>query len=122
MWLIIRLVPYFRCMVWTCFRFRVSSHGGNIRGLVQISGGPWRTDESVETLIAHERARKSTVPKLGATTAKKLSLSANAFADCYRKLRARENPLPALVPGQGDHADVYFGLGPDIIDFIADDF
>ena len=35
---------------------RVPSHGGSIRGMVQIAGGPWRPDGSVETLIAHERA------------------------------------------------------------------
>ena len=92
---------------------RVPSHGGSIRGMVQIAGGPWRPDESVETLIAHERA-------LGIDRAETWSNYGEKIAAVGKRLRRLLSQIKdegKTVAGFGAPAKAttlmyHFGLGP----------
>ncbi|MEK7245957.1 MAG: class I SAM-dependent methyltransferase, partial [Pseudomonadota bacterium] len=101
---------------------RVDSHGGSLRGFAQLQGGPRAADGSVAALVALEKS-------LGLDQAETLA----AFG---RKIDAVRDSLRALLLGlkqNGKHIAgfgapakattlmYHFGLGPDLIEFIADD-
>jgi SAM-dependent methyltransferase len=101
---------------------RVESHGGSLRGFAQLKGGPYAADGSVAALVALEKT-------LGLDKAATLA----AFG---RKIDAARDSLRALllglkqdgrrIAGYGAPAKAttlmhHFGLGPDLIEFIADD-
>lgn len=101
---------------------RVDSHGGSLRGYVQLKNGPWKRSGQVEALIEIERS-------LGldrADTYKKFA------GDISRKGKALRERLLALkkqgkkIGGFGAPAKAttlmhHFGIGSDVIDFIIDD-
>lgn len=101
---------------------RVDSHGGSLRGFAQLKGGPRAADGSVAALVRLEKS-------LGLDQAETLA----AFG---RKIDAVRDSLRALLLGlktSGKHIAgfgapakattlmYHFGLGPDVIEFIADD-
>ena len=101
---------------------RVSSHGGSIRGLVQISGGPWRTDESVETLIAHERAMKIDRAETWSNYGEKIVSVGERLRRLLSEIKGEGKSVAGFgAPAKATTLMYHFGLGPDIIDFIADD-
>lgn len=101
---------------------RIDPHGGSLRGLAQLSGGPRKVGDSVAELLAREE-------KLGLGN-----------ADTYRGYAARINDLKTRLqsmlqgfksqgktlagfgaPAKATTLMYHFGLGPDLVEFIIDD-
>lgn len=101
---------------------RVSSHGGSIRGLVQIAGGPWRSDESVEALIAHEQALKIDRAETWSNYGEKIISVGERLRGLLSEIKGEGKSVAGFgAPAKATTLMYHFGLGPDIIDFIADD-
>jgi len=101
---------------------RIPSHGGSIRGMAQIIGGPYVRDGSVDAIIEQERAlgidRSETWKGYGAKI--------NRVRDKLRSLLSDIKGSGKSIAGFGAPAKAttlmyHFGLGPETIDFIADD-
>lgn len=101
---------------------RVDSHGGSLRGMAQLKGGPHRPDSSVEQLVALEE-------KLGldrVETLQNFGRKINAVKEELRGILKRIKSEGKSVAGFGAPAKAttlmyHFGIGPETIDFIVDD-
>ncbi|CUW38103.1 SAM-dependent methyltransferase [Magnetospirillum sp. XM-1] len=101
---------------------RVGSHGGSLRGIAQLKGGPHKVGASVAEAVALEE-------KLGLDKAATLS----KFAADIEALGAELNALLKTLKAQGKRIGgfgapakattlmYHFGIGPELIDFIIDD-
>jgi SAM-dependent methyltransferase len=101
---------------------RVSSHGGSLRGIAQLAGGPHQTDGSVAALTQHEA-------NLGLH-------QAGTFCAFGTKIKAIKDQLTVVLeelksagkiiagfgaPAKATTLMYHFGIGPEMIDFIVDD-
>ena len=101
---------------------RVDSHGGSLRGMAQLKGGPHQPDSSVEQLVALEE-------KLGldrVETLQDFGRKINAVKEELRGILKRIKSEGKSVAGFGAPAKAttlmyHFGIGPETIDFIVDD-
>ena len=101
---------------------RVASHGGSIRGMVQITGGPWRPDGSVEGLIAHERALKIDRAETWCNYGEKIASVGERLGRLLSEIKNEGKSVAGFgAPAKATTLMYHFGLGHDIIDFIADD-
>lgn len=101
---------------------RVDSHGGSLRAITQLKGGPHAVDASVAAAIAHEEA-------VGLDRLDTLQ----AFAGRVQKLKGELQALLRDIKRQGKRIAGFgapakattlmhhFGIGRDLIDFIVDD-
>lgn len=101
---------------------RVDSHGGSLRGVVQLQGGGGAVDESVGELMALET-------DLGLDKSGTLKDFARKIDAVKQRLNAELARIKAdgkTVAGFGAPAKAttlmyHFGIGPEVIDFIVDD-
>ncbi|MBI4678530.1 MAG: class I SAM-dependent methyltransferase [Elusimicrobia bacterium] len=101
---------------------RVESHGGSLRGVAQLAGGPRRPDPSVDELIALEA-------KLGLQTAEslksfgaKIDAVKTSLQKLLKDLKGQGKSIAGFgAPAKATTLMYHFGLGPDLIDFIVDD-
>ena len=100
----------------------VSTHGGSIRGMAQVSGGPHQADGSVRDLIAMEE-------RMGLDKAETYRDFAGRIDQLGQDLKALTAGIKAegkSIAGFGAPAKAttlmhHFGLGPETVDFIVDD-
>ena len=101
---------------------RVPTHGGSIRGMAQVSGGPHRADGSLTDLIAIEQ-------RMGLDKAETYRDFAGRIDKLGQDLKALTAGIKAegkTIAGFGAPAKAttlmhHFGLGPETVDFIVDD-
>jgi len=101
---------------------RVPTHGGSIRGMAQVSGGPHQADGSVRDLIAMEE-------RMGLDKAETYRDFAGRIDQLGQDLKALTAGIKAegkSIAGFGAPAKAttlmhHFGLGPETVDFIVDD-
>lgn len=101
---------------------RVDSHGGSLRGFAQLQGGPRAADGSVAALVALEKS-------LGldkAATLAAFGRKIDAVRDSLRALlldlkRSGKHIAGFGAPAKATTLMYHFGLGPDAVEFIADD-
>ena len=101
---------------------RVATHGGSLRGIAQLAGGPHAVDASVARRIAEEEA-------LGLDRAETLRGFAEKIDGVRNELKALVESLKGegkTIAGFGAPAKAttlmhHFGIGRDVIDFIVDD-
>lgn len=101
---------------------RVSSHGGSLRGMAQLKGGPHPVGESVAQALAVEE-------KLGLHKAETFREFGNnihslktALGELLRELKARGKSIAGFgAPAKATTLMYHFEIGSDLIDFIADD-
>jgi len=101
---------------------RTSSHGGSLRGMVQLNGGPHKADGSVQSLIDYEK--KLALDKLQTWTSfsKKINALRNDLVDLLTRLKQNGKTIAGFgAPAKATTLMYHFNLGPDIIDFIVDD-
>lgn len=101
---------------------RIPSHGGSLRGMVQIKGGPHKVDGSVQSLIDYEQnlALNQSITWTG--YAKKIDHLRDALVDLLTSLIQEGKSIAGFgAPAKATTLMYHFNLGPDIIDFIADD-
>ena len=101
---------------------RVATHGGSIRGMTQVLGGPHQADGSVRDLIAMEE-------RMGLDKAETYRDFAGRIDQLGQDLKALTAGIKAegkSIAGFGAPAKAttlmhHFGLGPETVDFIVDD-
>jgi SAM-dependent methyltransferase len=117
------LVPFFKRLGMELIEAqRVSSHGGSLRGIAQLKGGPHKVGASVSSAIALEE-------KLGldkAQTFRQFGDNINSLKNDLNKLLKELKASGKKIVGFGAPAKAttlmyHFGIGPELIDFIAED-
>jgi SAM-dependent methyltransferase len=101
---------------------RIDTHGGSLRGVAQLKSGPHAKQPSVDKMIALEA-------HLGLDQAKTFEAFGHHIDEIKSELTGLLKSLKAdgkTIAGFGAPAKAttlmyHFGIGPDIIDFIADD-
>jgi hypothetical protein len=101
---------------------RVSSHGGSLRGIAQLKGGPHPAGKSISQALAVEE-------KLGlhkAATFREFGNNINnlkvALGKLLRELKSQGKTIAGFgAPAKATTLMYHFEIGPDLIDFIADD-
>ncbi|OAN49218.1 SAM-dependent methyltransferase [Paramagnetospirillum marisnigri] len=101
---------------------RVDSHGGSLRGIAQLKGGPHTVGESVAIAVAEEE-------RLGldkAETLRAFSRDIDALGGqlngLLRDLKAQGKRIAGFgAPAKATTLMYHFGIGPDLVDFIIDD-
>ncbi len=101
---------------------RTSSHGGSLRGMAQLAGGPHASDGSVEQLIRLEE--EAGLDK--SNTLKGYGAQIDKLKDELGALLARLRTEGKRVVGFGAPAKAttlmhHFDIGPETIEFIVDD-
>lgn len=117
------LIPFFKRLGMELIEAqRVSSHGGSLRGIAQLKGGPHKVGQSVQQAIAMEE-------KLGlhrAGTFRQFGDNINSLktdlGKLLRELKASGKKIAGFgAPAKATTLMYHFGIGPDLIDFIAED-
>ena len=117
------LVPFFKRLGMELIEAqRVGSHGGSLHAVVQMKGGPHPVGKSVAQAIAAEE-------KLGlhrAETFRQFGNNINALKRDLGKLLRELKSSGKKIAGFGAPAKAttlmyHFEIGPELIDFIADD-
>ncbi len=101
---------------------RIDSHGGSLRGVVQLASGRHRLQSSVSNLIALESAlgldRSDTLQAFG----DKIDTIKSQLTDLLHRLKAEGKSIAGFgAPAKATTLMYHFGIGPDLIDFIVDD-
>jgi hypothetical protein len=101
---------------------RVPTHGGSLRGVVQLAGGPRRPDGSVEELVALEGRLGLQEPAAFRAFAARIAERGRQLGELLGGLRAEGKRVAGFgAPAKATTLMYQFGLGRDAIDFIIDD-
>ncbi len=117
------LEPFFHsCGLQLIEALRVDSHGGSLRGVVQLAGGPRKVGASVGALIAAERAigvrQAETFRTFGARIAK---VGSELTALLARLKREGKRIAGFGAPAKATTLLYHLGITPQLVDFIVDD-
>ncbi|WP_096700120.1 class I SAM-dependent methyltransferase [Magnetospirillum sp. 15-1] len=101
---------------------RVDSHGGSLRGIAQLKGGPHAVGASVTRAVAEEERlgldKASTFRKFAADI-DALGAELNAL---LKRLKAEGKRIAGFgAPAKATTLMYHFGIGPELVDFIIDD-
>ncbi|EME69128.1 SAM-dependent methyltransferase [Paramagnetospirillum caucaseum] len=101
---------------------RVGSHGGSLRGIAQLKGGPHAVGASVAEAVAVEEKlgldKAATLSKFAADI-EALGSELNAL---LKSLKAEGKRIGAFgAPAKATTLMYHFGIGPELVDFIIDD-
>ena len=101
---------------------RVPTHGGSLRGIVQLRGGPRRRGASVADALALEQKagleRLSTYQALAA----RINALGQELGALLRDLKGRDKSIAGFgAPAKATTLMYHFGIGPQLVDFIVDD-
>lgn len=100
----------------------VPSHGGSIRGVVQLEAGPHQSDGSVDSLIEQERKLKIDRAETWAGYGEKIEVIGGELRALLSELKQAGNSIAGFgAPAKATTLMYQFGIGADIIDFIVDD-
>ena len=101
---------------------REDTHGGSLRGICQLAGGPHADNGSVEVFISKEHEaglNEAAVFKSFSDGIDAVKRDLNAV---LAKLKLEGKTIAGYgAPAKATTLMYHFGLGPDIIDFIVDD-
>jgi SAM-dependent methyltransferase len=100
----------------------VDTHGGSLRAMAQLAGGPHREEPSVAEFIK----REETLGLDKAATFKGLSAKISKLRDelhaLLKKLKSEGKRIAAFgAPAKATTLMLHFGIGPEFVDFIVDD-
>ena len=101
---------------------RVDSHGGSLRGIAGLAGGPYDENPSVADLIALEEKIGLDRPETLQTYSAGIDAVRMELTTLLHKLKAEGKSVAGFgAPAKATTLMYHFGFGPDVIDFIADD-
>jgi hypothetical protein len=101
---------------------RVASHGGSIRVMVQLNGGPNKANGSVQSLIDYEYKLGLNLSGTWVGYAEKINKLRKKLVDILMGLKKKGKIIAGYgAPAKATTLMHHFGIGPDIIDFISDD-
>ena len=117
------LVGFFdQCDLELIEAIRVDTHGGSLRGVVQIKGGPRKTGGSVSAILAQEEAAGLDKPETFAAFAEHIDGLRTELAGLLRKLKAEGKCIAGFgAPAKLTTLMYHFGLEAELIDFVIDD-
>jgi len=101
---------------------RISTHGGSLRGIAQLRGGPWKVGPSVGEALATEA-------RLGLDRAESFRAFGRDIDRIKAELRLLLHGFKAAgksiagfgAPAKATTLMYHFDIGPKIVDFIVDD-
>lgn len=101
---------------------RVGSHGGSLRGIAQLAGGPHPVGRSVADAVAYEEKigldRLETFAQFG----RNIGQLKNDLGRLLRDLKAQGRRIAAFgAPAKATTLMFHFEIGPELVDYIVDD-
>jgi SAM-dependent methyltransferase len=101
---------------------RVPSHGGSLRGIAQLKGGPHSVGPSVAEAVANEERLRIDKAETFQQFGRNIDQLKKNLGTLLRRLRAEGKTIAGFgAPAKATTLMHHFELGPDLIDFIADD-
>ena len=101
---------------------RITSHGGSLRGMVQLKGGPFKADGSIQTLISYEQKLALDFSCTWIGYAAKINTLRIELVGLINSLKKDGKTIAGFgAPAKATTLMYHFDLGPDTIDFISDD-
>ena len=101
---------------------RLGSHGGSLRGMVQIANGPHKADGSVDALIKYEKSLTLDTAATWTGYAKKIDALRQELVELLQRLKTDGKSIAGFgAPAKATTLMYHFAIGSDVIDFIADD-
>ncbi len=117
------LVPFFKRLGMELIEAqRVSSHGGSLRGIAQLKGGPHKVGASVAQAIALEEQLGLDKAQTFRQFGDNINSLKMALGKLLRELKSSGKKIVGFgAPAKATTLMYHFGIGPDLIDFIAED-
>jgi SAM-dependent methyltransferase len=117
------LVPFFRRLGMELIEAqRVSSHGGSLRGIAQLKGGPRAVGKSVADAMAAEKSLGLHHPETFHQFGRNIDSLKMALGKLLRELKSEGKTIAGFgAPAKATTLMYHFDIGPDVIDFIAED-
>ncbi len=117
------LVPFFQAHGMELIAAeRVASHGGSLRGIARKAGGPWEADGSVTAMVAAEEVQGLDRPEAFEAFAARIEAVRRELTGLLAELKAEGKSIAGFgAPAKATTLMYHFGIGPEVIDFIADD-
>ena len=101
---------------------KIASHGGSIRGMAQLIGGPNNTNSSVQKMINYEKKLGLNLSKTWVSFANKITLLRDELVTLLTNLKREGKSIAGYgAPAKATTLMYHLGIGPEIIDFISDD-
>ena len=101
---------------------KIASHGGSLRSMVQLAGGPHKADGSVQSLIDEEHSLALDRSETWLGYGEKINALKDQLVALLTKLKQNGKTIAGFgAPAKATTLMYHFNLGPDIVDFIADD-
>ena len=117
------LIPFFAANGMELIEaWRVDSHGGSLRGVAQVSGGPHALGASVGEALAREHELGLQTAEAFHAFARRIETLKAELGGLLRGLKAEGRSIAGFgAPAKATTLMYHFGIGPDLIDFIVDD-
>ena len=101
---------------------RVDSHGGSLRGVAQLQGGPKKTGASVAEMIRFEEELGLDQAETFRVFAQHIEERKQELIQFLGRLKSEGKRIAGFgAPAKATPLMYHFGIGPEIIDFIVDD-
>jgi len=101
---------------------RVGTHGGSLRGIVQLKGGPYKVGRSVENAVRMEKEMNLDKAVTFQGFATRIDELKKKFQALVISLKSEGKSIAAYgAPAKATTLTYHFGIGREIIDFIVDD-
>ena len=101
---------------------RVDSHGGSLRGIAKLKGGPLPPQPGVERLIAEESRLGLHRPEAFKTFFADIQRRKAELTQVLAELMARGQRIAGFgAPAKATTLMFHFGLGPETLDYLVDD-
>lgn len=117
------LVPFFQRLGMELIEAqRVGSHGGSLRGIAQLKGGPHPVGKSVAQSLATEEKLRLHKVETFREFGNNINALKTALGKLLRELKAQGKTIVGFgAPAKATTLMYHFEIGPELIDFIADD-
>ena len=101
---------------------RVDSHGGSLRGVAQLAGGPRKIGASVSTLIARERELRLRDADTFRAFGDRIAKLGSELTSLLGKLKREGKRIAGFgAPAKATTLLYHLGITPELVDFIVDD-
>jgi len=102
--------------------FRVNTHGGSLRGIVQLEGGPWEVGESVLKLKQLEAHLGLENPDMLIQFGKRIDTLGRQLKKLIQGFKDNGKTIIGFgAPAKATTLMYHFGINNDLLDFIIDD-
>ena len=120
---VIPLIRFFRSKGMELFAVeRIGSHGGSLRAMAQIEGAGRKADGTVDALVAYEKELALDQAATWTGYAHKIDDLRKELTGILSGLKTDGRSIAGFgAPAKATTLMYHFGIGPDTIDFIADD-